>query len=1049
MTPVDQIQRDRFVSETDQNFSVQASAGAGKTTALVERVVHLAKTRPELLPRLVLVTYTNRAADEMRQRIRAKILPLAQENPGAHLLQGISQCFIGTLHSFCLKLIQEHALRLGYPVEIRAVAESDDAPFQIWNRQPTAPAPAWLPSLHRWISERELLDLAHRLTRLTVDWRETASVLEEDFSKTFAALRLDPSALDGIRHKQAKYQPIIDHWRAQWASFAKALDNPDNRFLFPPAYDKKGGEAFLTRWTEALSPLQQAVTQAAFARAARLAGDFQDFRFSQGTLYFSDQIVLARRLLFDPALRRALLVRGYRILLDEAQDTDPLQFQLLTELARDSNSTPFAWPIAGSDSSPNFPNSEFRIPNLEAPRLGHFAMVGDQQQAIYRDRASLALYRRYHDALSTPPAGEALTFSQTFRCRPAVVDFVNQRYTFVLDGQDGQTHYVNLQSRIDQGSGQVLRWQPSARPGNHRQKAWHEAEWLAREIKKTGLDGLRAHAWSDVAILTPSGQWLEVLHRALRKQHIPAVLEFDLPRYTEPAYLWLSALLTLHAEPNNEFEILGVLRELHGISDAELDAYRRAAGDERPRPFALREIPEPRSEIDRLLSEWWQLRAEAEDLPLADAVKRWSDGHQLRRRLASLPGGERHLRGLDQLLHQSHLAEQQGESIAGWAETLRDNVKEKKSVHGPEKAGALQLMTMKKAKGLEWDAVILPFLGRINREGGKSESLRWIAPVGSPDHTALKLPSGWESPHWQEQEDIDKIALRQERQRLFYVACTRPRHTLVLIDDAELWMRETKQGRRLSSPHGYEAMTGTAETAEAWTNPLEPHASLFTAASPDSSSFSTSPDSTVKDSLVTASFRLSEFQIPNSEIAVPSLTKRRPSTHTVELEDGALADDPRPTPPAPEKSWLPPLANDPIVYGLWWHDVMARQSLILDAVDTLPESLRDRGKTELTLYLRSDLHRRLQATETLREVPYVRNPGEAVIEEGVIDLLYPDANGKWILLDWKTDQNTNPQMLASRYRSQLEAYAAACQEFGLSIAGLEIYSTALGQVIAL
>ena len=74
--PIDQPNRERFVSELDKNFSVVAAAGSGKTRAITDRIVQIAKSDHALdwLPQLVVVAFTNRAADEMQQRARAEVL---------------------------------------------------------------------------------------------------------------------------------------------------------------------------------------------------------------------------------------------------------------------------------------------------------------------------------------------------------------------------------------------------------------------------------------------------------------------------------------------------------------------------------------------------------------------------------------------------------------------------------------------------------------------------------------------------------------------------------------------------------------------------------------------------------------------------------------------------------------------------------------------------------------------------------------------------------------------------------------------------------------
>src|SRR5450432_1044079 len=105
--PSDQPQRDRFIHELDCNFSVVASAGSGKTRAITERIVALARHERacDWLPTLIVVTYTNRAAAEMQQRARQSILE-ADVSPS--VLAAFDRAFFGTIHSLCMKLLRQH-----------------------------------------------------------------------------------------------------------------------------------------------------------------------------------------------------------------------------------------------------------------------------------------------------------------------------------------------------------------------------------------------------------------------------------------------------------------------------------------------------------------------------------------------------------------------------------------------------------------------------------------------------------------------------------------------------------------------------------------------------------------------------------------------------------------------------------------------------------------------------------------------------------------------------------------------------------------------------
>src|SRR6266550_7124675 len=127
--PRDESVRARFASELDRNFSVVAAAGSGKTTAITQRVLSIARSSnaAEILPRLVVVTFTNRAADEMQQRTRQALL---QENLRQEVQTAFNHAFFGTIHSFCMKLLTDFGHYLGLPAPLELVIEDDDDLWQ-------------------------------------------------------------------------------------------------------------------------------------------------------------------------------------------------------------------------------------------------------------------------------------------------------------------------------------------------------------------------------------------------------------------------------------------------------------------------------------------------------------------------------------------------------------------------------------------------------------------------------------------------------------------------------------------------------------------------------------------------------------------------------------------------------------------------------------------------------------------------------------------------------------------------------------------------------
>src|SRR6476646_8529359 len=122
---VDSNARHCFACELNRNFSVVASAGSGKTRAITNRVVQIAESAHALewLPQLVVVTYTNRAADEMQQRTRLQIL---EAGLSLEVMEAFNRAFFGTIHSFCVKLLAAHGFHLGLPANLELITDDDD-----------------------------------------------------------------------------------------------------------------------------------------------------------------------------------------------------------------------------------------------------------------------------------------------------------------------------------------------------------------------------------------------------------------------------------------------------------------------------------------------------------------------------------------------------------------------------------------------------------------------------------------------------------------------------------------------------------------------------------------------------------------------------------------------------------------------------------------------------------------------------------------------------------------------------------------------------------
>ena len=1021
--PSDHSARRRFAEELDRNFSVVASAGSGKTYAITERIVQLASAgnAVEILPKFVVVTFTHRAADEMQQRTRQRIL---EENRPPAIQAAFNRAFFGTIHSFCMKLLTNYGHYLGLPSPLDLVAEDDEELWEAFvqqhhhiGRNLSAETRA---ALFQLAPARQLMELGRNARSLLSTTGEIGPCPAVDFSQVHAAIP-PPRSEETMANSKAELADWEKRYRADW------------EFVRWPVRSCNARD-FLARWNDAFTPLRTWVAEAALCVAAEVQRDFRDFRVERGLVTYADQVALADELLQHPVAARRLREENFRVILDEAQDTDPAQFSVLTEITRPLDATG-RWLETGT----------------EPPRPGHFCMVGDFQQSIYRDRADLNNYRAIHRALLRGDSADELEFSVTFRLDQRQLDFVNDVFGRLLNEKDGQVKFIELQPRPDVLPGQVVRVSLDAgllpageKPKDYR-KARIEADVLAAWIKKTGLEKLRANTWSDVAILCPRKLWLRTMATALRRVGLPVAIQSESDLKGEnPAYAWLTALCTIMVDPLNAYEIVGVLREVFGLADHDLAIFSEGDG-KRFRIDADLSVTGIVSSPLRLLTE---TRRQMQGRALFDAVKLLVEQTQLRQKLASLPREDfADLEDeLDTLLALAAEAEARGTTFADFAEKLRSDFLLLRDVRRSTDDG-IQLITAQKAKGSEWQAVILPFLGRgvippsprypcVIKIPGSNESLVALTKDDFPD----------------EVRSATKTAVQQETARLLYVATTRARHTLVLALDQEIFARsngELQNGAQLKCLLGEKHIN----QPHFHTLGVEPVACPKTAQAREQAL--TGPEAQTQPLT-----RIDRKALKLAKLRAASFVhKFNPSGYDEEILQASLDNINENTPAlAVGRSTADTPAT---LYGRWWHDLVQRISWrdegswkqVFEEYQAKSPAPK-RSADEWELFLRClkngpDFSEHLTHAELLAhaEMPFFWRMDEGRCLEGIVDLaLFEPTEKKWFILDWKTNRE-EIDTLRVRYRPQLAAYRKVIGEMTSRDVTAAIYSTANGEFL--
>lgn len=1013
--PRDQAARDRFTQTLDRNFSVIAAAGSGKTRAVTDRIARLAQASDaeRMLPRLVVVTFANRAADEMQQRAREQIL-LAKPKPA--VLAAFNRAWFGTIHAFCLKLLNDYGHYLGLPAPLELITDDDD----LWNefvQQQTHVGRSLSAEnrekLLRLASIRHIMELGRQAGSALLRPAGPGPCPEINLDEVFRVARA------------ATKTDTIGNSIAQLKAWEQGYREGTGFLRWPICSTTAKGIDKL--WEQAFVPLRRWVNQTAICVAAEVQRDYRNFRLERSVVTYADQIALADELLQHPEAARRIRQLNPIVILDEAQDTDPAQFSVLLEMTRPPEAT-----------------GRWLETKTDPPRPGSFSMVGDFQQSIYHDRADLAHYQRVHDGLVATEAGEAVTFSVTFRLDQRQLDFVNATFGEILNGDAGQVKFVELQPRPQVLPGQVIRLSLSAalRKGEEklkdRQVARIEAEELARWLKEQGPEKLRARNWREVAILCPRRDWLRTTAIELRRIGLPVEVQSESELQADsPAYAWLTALCTIMVEAQNHYEIVGVLREVYGLSDHDLAVFSEGHGErfqiETPRAAA--------GIVSSQIRELAEIRSALQELPLFAAVEQVIVRTALRARLASLPPEDFKdpLADLDNLVTLAAESAASGATLADFAERLRSEMERQRPARLSDK-DAIQLITAQKAKGSEWDAVIVPFLSR--RITGFSPRYPSIIRVPGKDEVIAALHK---EDREEEIKEATKILRRQEMERLLYVAVTRARHTLVLALDRNLFspvhdrLAAESQLKFLRGDKGESscvALDALAANAEACSE--TGRASAKTIDASEAPAFASAPFA--PGTIATALARASDF-----------IRKQNPSGYEELPEPRPDSTDRRTAPPPRSRA-----DNAATLYGSWWHSLFqhfpwtSSVSQWQTAFTTLQPSSPDpdRSAREWKLFTkavqRSALSKFLAHPGILphTEFPFLWRMNERICVEGVIDLLLVDPAAKCcLLIDWKTNRIRpgGEDELRLHYRPQIAAYWEATGE----ITGYEVQAAIL------
>ena len=1049
MTLADEPARRLIEDDLATNFLVEAAAGTGKTTSLVRRMVALLREGTTSPDRLATMTFTRKAAAHLREIFQLALeeahrteTDAIKRNRLAAGLGDIDRCYIGTIHSFCARVLRERPLEAGIDPQF---TELEDNEYHLLRTQSWETFTEELyvkdsPVIQQIEDVGVSLDDLRSGYDLVCDYPDvmptTSPVAKPDLDRTCAVvLRF----LDDVGGKIPRTVPekgwddlqkrlrrgvhlreildltvdrhvvrLLENFDASGRLTKSRWPDPGSTVEIKRRFDEFREHIVrpaLRQWREYVHPIVMGIVHSAAHR-------FREQRVASSQLNFQDLLMIARDMLRDrPGVRRYMQHRYGHVLVDEFQDTDPIQAEVMLYLTSD--------------------DLEQRDWRRVRPHPGALFIVGDPKQSIYRfRRADITTYEQVKTIIART-GGKVLELTTNFRSTGTICGWVNEVFHEIFPPsatreQAAATSLSAFRSPGDKGCGVFTLETMSGGQTRGEIVATHDAariaEWIrgaldarweiAEENDAKGVQN-RPVEPADFMVVSRHRSRLHIYGSALEAQGIP--FEISGGRSfgdSEELALILPFLRTL-VDPEDPVALVTFLRGgLWGLDDNTLYLFHREGGTFCYLSSCPRQTDERILTAFRLLREareW--IRQDPPGAALARIIERLGIiAHGSARELGETRSGNI-LKALTMARHLSAQGASFAEIVDRIVAAIHDRDLDGMSVQ-PGQENAVQVMNLHRAKGLEAPIVFLadpighldfPPLFSIDRETDPPAGHVLITTPRGFQRRELARPVGWDV-----KAATESAFDTAESERLLYVAATRAKNLLVM----SLQRRRLKTGEeRIEGPWARlcEGLDHPLPTVERpGTRPTVPSAQGIP---PD-----TGPD--------------------HDQIQARRATLAR-ATYAVKAVTEIAHDESAPL-------RVHERAGGGAAFGRVVHRLLEAimRDPELDLTIHTDFLLRDEGLsvgdrdavTRLVENARSDelWNRALRSKERLVEVPFALiiprddlgmtcGPGETLVQ-GVMDLVFWDQGG-WVIVDYKSDVvGEDLPGLISYYSPQLRHY---------------------------
>ncbi len=828
----DHIERQKITQELDTTFLVEAGAGSGKTRNLVRRMIALIEEGKCRIENLAAVTFTKKAAGELQGRFQTdlenKVVALKTNDPKRQRLSdavhNLEQVFIGTIHAFCAKLLRERPVEIALNPEFEEMEEVEDMitrekcwhEFMIeakkeyaslirqleevgisaydlkdaYNTLAIYPEVQWMPGSR---TEPDYDDLKKKLDHFLrkAQNRIPSTKPEKNYDDLQRLMirclirqrNLDFSRKSTLMETYEILESKGNITQNRWPSKEQAKEFKEEFEKFK----KEVVSTALKQWREfrhsrVLSFIKPALKY------------YEDKRLSRAQLNFQDLLLLAAKLLKNnPEVRKYFSQKYTRILVDEFQDTDPIQAEVLFYLA-------------GEDKE------ERNWKNL-VPAPGALFLVGDPKQSIYRfRRADIDTYNIVKEQIQKS-SGEVLYLTTNFRSVPCLAEWNNPVFQTVFPEDKEsqfQARFSPLVTVRDSGESfqeGVYKITVPKFPRNRKEDiARYDSEKIARFIqwacegnvrlkraKQEKDEGLKEPAtYSDFLILVRYKRNMDLYARALEKRGLPFEITGSNTLVKSEAIREIINLARALAEPDNPIYTVAVLRGLFfGISDQQLFRFKTHGGWFNYLGAADKSSPTNDKDIKQIhqclqkMKEWWGWK---KAYPATVVLEKILEETGIINYLASSEMGSSKAGNVFKMLEILKDQETRGSylfsDLVEFMEEVTSSYELEEISLTPGKKNTVRLMNLHKAKGLEAPVVFLANpAGTRTYEPDKHIVRKGDVPQG---YFLLDKKTGYQSEilsyplNWDEKVKTEKEYKEAEEARLMYVAATRARNLMII-----------------------------------------------------------------------------------------------------------------------------------------------------------------------------------------------------------------------------------------------------------------------------